>query len=53
MKQTWKANNPAGIDLGSLGDFIYHETFEVDSLLDPVTVRKKWTWIVFFLKTIP
>ena len=48
MKQTWKANNPAAVDLGSLDDFIYHETFDVNSLLDPVIVRKIWTREVYY-----
>ena len=42
MKQTWRANNPANVDLGTLDDFIYHESFDVNSGLGPVMVRV-WT----------
>ena len=42
MKQTWRANNPGQVELGSLEDFIYHEAFLVTSNAAPVTTRV-WT----------
>ena len=40
MKQTWRANNPATVDLGAVDDFIYHETFEdCSGLASTFTVR--------------
>ena len=40
MKQTWRANNPASVNLGGVDDFIYHETFEdCSGMASTFTVR--------------